>query len=90
MSDYKDCGFAGLNCGTVEFTLTDPGNPDNNDQSAANYSLLDGKDKNTGGDLGNHKFQYNMHYKFTGSCSNDPGVCTGDSAQACPGAYLGE
>ncbi|KAK7060703.1 hypothetical protein VNI00_000433 [Paramarasmius palmivorus] len=44
-----DCKSSGVNCGIVEFTLTNPGNSDGNTQNAADYSLL------TGNGLGNHK-----------------------------------
>ncbi|PWN90404.1 hypothetical protein FA10DRAFT_266889 [Acaromyces ingoldii] len=84
-----DCQSSGVNCGIVEFTLTNPSNPDNT-QNSADYSLLDGNDPQTGAGLGNHKYTYPMNFAFTGSCTKAaPGQCTGDSAQACPGAFLG-
>lgn len=43
-----NCKSSGVNCGTVEFSLTNPNNPKNT-QNAADYSLLDGPG------LGNHK-----------------------------------
>ncbi|KAK7018079.1 hypothetical protein VNI00_018398 [Paramarasmius palmivorus] len=79
-----DCKSSGVNCGIVEFTLTNPGNSDGNTQNAADYSLL------TGNGLGNHKYTYKMDFEFTGSCTKKaPGPCTGNSAEKCPGAYLG-
>ncbi|KAK7060719.1 hypothetical protein VNI00_000450 [Paramarasmius palmivorus] len=79
-----DCQSSGVNCGIVEFTLTNPDDPDNT-QNAADYSLL------TGDGLGNHQFTYRMNFAFTGSCSGvaAPGPCTGNSASECPGAFLG-
>ncbi|WVQ74198.1 hypothetical protein IAR50_003792 [Cryptococcus sp. DSM 104548] len=81
-----DCESSGVNCGIVEFTLiSGSANKDENGnayQNSADYSLLKGSN-------GNHQFTYNMD--FTLSCNNEsPGKCTGDSASACPGAYLGE
>ncbi|KAK7018082.1 hypothetical protein VNI00_018401 [Paramarasmius palmivorus] len=46
-----DCQSSGVNCGIVEFTLTNPDDPDNT-QNAADYSLL------TGDGLGNHQLRY--------------------------------
>ncbi|WWC88218.1 uncharacterized protein L201_003123 [Kwoniella dendrophila CBS 6074] len=77
-----DCQSSGVNCGVVEFTLTN--NQGGGQQNAADYSLLDGPG------LGNHKFHYPMNFQFTGSCTKAaPGQCTGNSASQCPGAYLG-
>ncbi|KAK7060704.1 hypothetical protein VNI00_000434 [Paramarasmius palmivorus] len=78
-----NCLSSGVNCGIVEFSLTNPSNTANS-QNAADYSLL------TGPGLGNHQFTYKMNFAFTGSCTKKaPGPCTGNSAQKCPGAYLG-
>ncbi|ODN94689.1 hypothetical protein L198_04830 [Cryptococcus wingfieldii CBS 7118] len=80
-----DCQSSGVNCGIVEFTLIDSSHKDENGnsyQNSADYSLLKGSN-------GNHQFTYNMDFAL--SCDNgSPGTCTGDSADACPGAYLGE
>ncbi|WVW80504.1 hypothetical protein I302_102488 [Kwoniella bestiolae CBS 10118] len=77
-----DCQSSGVNCGIVEFTLTN--SEGQGKQNAADYSLLDGPG------LGNHKYTYKMDFVFTGSCTNGPGgPCTGNSAEQCPGAYLG-
>ncbi|OCF75461.1 hypothetical protein I204_04316 [Kwoniella mangroviensis CBS 8886] len=77
-----DCQSSGVNCGIVEFTLTN--DEGSGQQNAADYSLLDGPG------LGNHKYTYKMDFVFTGSCTKGPGgPCTGDSADQCPGAYLG-
>ncbi|KAI5478826.1 hypothetical protein MNV49_004558 [Pseudohyphozyma bogoriensis] len=75
-----DCLASGVNCGIVEFTLTNSEGA--GDQNSADYSLL------TGDGLGNHQYTYPMTFSFDG-CSGAPGQCTGDSAAACPGAYLG-
>ncbi|KAK7060720.1 hypothetical protein VNI00_000451 [Paramarasmius palmivorus] len=78
-----NCQSSGVNCGIVEFSLTNPSNSGNT-QNAADYSLL------TGDGLGNHQFTYKMNFEFTGSCTKKaPGPCTGNSADKCPGAYLG-
>ncbi|KAK7060740.1 hypothetical protein VNI00_000472 [Paramarasmius palmivorus] len=78
-----NCLSSGVNCGIVEFSLTNPSNAGNT-QNAADYSLLNGPG------LGNHQFTYKMNFAFTGSCTKKaPGQCTGNSASACPGAYLG-
>ncbi|WWC61317.1 uncharacterized protein I303_103898 [Kwoniella dejecticola CBS 10117] len=81
MAGFDHCQSSGVNCGIVEFTLTDPHGK--GEQNAADYSLLDGPG------LGNHKYKYKMNFAFTGSCTKHaPGPCTGDSAAKCPGAYL--
>jgi len=78
-----NCLSSGVNCGIVEFSLINP-NSGGNTQNAADYSLLNGPG------LGNHQFTGKMNFAFTGSCTKAaPGPCTGNSAQACPGAYLG-
>ncbi|WWC60669.1 uncharacterized protein I303_103244 [Kwoniella dejecticola CBS 10117] len=77
-----NCQSSGVNCGVVEFTLTN--DQGGGQQNAADYSLLDGPG------LGNHKYTYQMDFAFTGSCTKGPGgPCTGNSAEQCPGAYLG-
>ncbi|WRT66032.1 uncharacterized protein IL334_002983 [Kwoniella shivajii] len=76
-----NCLSSGVNCGIVEFTLTN--SQGQGKQNAADYSLLDGPG------LGNHKYHYKMNFGFTGSCTKAPGACTGNSASQCPGAYLG-
>lgn len=83
-----DCQSSGVNCGIVEFTLSNPSNSAD-PQNAADYSLLDGNDPQTGAPLGNHQYTYPMEFAFTGSCTSSQGQCTGDSASQCPGAYLG-
>ncbi|OCF55234.1 hypothetical protein L486_07347 [Kwoniella mangroviensis CBS 10435] len=81
--DGAHCQSSGVNCGIVEFTLTN--SEGKGMQNSADYSLLDGPG------LGNHKFHYKMNFHFTGSCTKGPGgPCTGDSPQKCPGAYLGD
>jgi len=81
--DKANCQSSGVNCGIVEFTLTNP-NDGGNTQNSADYSLL------TGPGLGNHKFTYDMDFAFTGSCTKKaPGKCTGNSKENCPGAFLG-
>ncbi|WVR05553.1 hypothetical protein IAU60_002572 [Kwoniella sp. DSM 27419] len=53
-------------------------------QNSAEYSLL------TDPSLGNHQFTYPVDFAFTNTCTNGPGgACTGNSAEQCPGAYLG-
>ncbi|WWC91083.1 uncharacterized protein L201_006024 [Kwoniella dendrophila CBS 6074] len=83
-----ECGGNGLNCGTVEFTLTS-GGENGEMQNSADYSLLNGLDAKQGTSLGNHNYQYGMDFSFTGACSNGPAACTGNSASECPGAFLG-
>ncbi|WVQ70269.1 uncharacterized protein L199_008495 [Kwoniella botswanensis] len=81
--DGAHCQSSGVNCGIVEFTLTN--SEGKGMQNSADYSLLDGPG------LGNHKFHYKMNFHFTGSCTKGPGgPCTGNSPQKCPGAYLGD
>nr|ODN88593.1 hypothetical protein L203_02599 [Cryptococcus depauperatus CBS 7841] len=75
-----NCLASGKNCGIVEFSLL---NAQTSGMSSADYSLLDGPD------LGNHKFTYNMNFQYTGSCTNSPGPCTGNSAAQCPSSYRG-
>lgn len=50
-----NCLSSGVNCGIVEFSLTNPNNPWNT-QNAADYSLLDGPDPATGRSLGKASF----------------------------------
>ncbi|WVW83302.1 hypothetical protein I302_105321 [Kwoniella bestiolae CBS 10118] len=81
--DGAHCQSSGVNCGIVEFTLTN--GHGKGMQNSADYSLLDGPG------LGNHKFHYKMNFHFTGSCTKSPGgPCTGNSPRQCPGAYLGD
>ncbi|WWC85319.1 uncharacterized protein L201_000181 [Kwoniella dendrophila CBS 6074] len=82
LDKFDDCLSSGVNCGIVEFTLTNP--HCKAEQNAVNYSLLDGPD------LGNHKYKYQMNIEYTGSCNKTaPAACTGNSEAECPGAYLG-
>ncbi|WWC72981.1 uncharacterized protein I206_106945 [Kwoniella pini CBS 10737] len=81
-----DCRDNGLNCGLVEFTLT---NSQGGSQNSADYSLLDGVDDQLGTSLGNHKFQYSMDFEFNGCKTTQKYYpCLGDSAEACPGGFL--
>ncbi|WWC85320.1 uncharacterized protein L201_000182 [Kwoniella dendrophila CBS 6074] len=81
--DGVHCQSSGVNCGVVEFTLTN--SQGKGMQNSADYSLLDGPG------LGHHKFHYKMDFHFTGSCTKGPGgPCIGNSPQKCPGAYLGD
>ena len=39
LSDFADCQSSGVNCGTVEFSLLNPGDDAANTQNSINYSL---------------------------------------------------
>lgn len=39
LDGYADCGMSGVNCGTVEFSLINPGTDNANSFNSINYSL---------------------------------------------------
>ncbi|WWC69632.1 uncharacterized protein I206_103575 [Kwoniella pini CBS 10737] len=85
--EHAHCQYGGVNCGAVQFTLSDGSG--HGMMNSASYDLMDAPG------FGNHKFHYKMNYKFEGETydcdrgSAAEGPCTGGTPEQCPGGFFG-
>ncbi|WWC61318.1 uncharacterized protein I303_103899 [Kwoniella dejecticola CBS 10117] len=81
--DGAHCRYGGVNCGAVQFTLSDGSG--HGMMNSANYDLMDAPG------FGNHKFHYKMNFRFEGQDCNQAadGPCTGGTPAQCPGGFFG-